>query len=67
MRSYARNIATTATMRTIRDDIALGDADASISEKTISQYLVALDRMFVWKIFLPGIPRCDPRRRSEVQ
>jgi predicted AAA+ superfamily ATPase len=47
MRSYARNIATIATIRTIRDDITFGDADTSVSEKTISQYLTALDRIFV--------------------
>jgi hypothetical protein len=47
MHSYARNIATMATIRTIRDDIALGGADTGISEKTISQYLTALDRIFV--------------------
>ena len=47
MRSYARNVATMATIRTIHDDIALGDADTSVSEKTISQYLIALDRIFV--------------------
>jgi predicted AAA+ superfamily ATPase len=62
MRSYARNIATTATMRTIRDDIALGDADASISEKTISQYLVALDRMFVTE----DLPAWNPALRSKT-
>jgi len=47
LRAYARNIATMATLRTIRDDIALGNAGTSISEKTISQYLGALDRIFV--------------------
>ena len=47
LRSYARNIATMATLRTIRDDIALGKVGTSISEKTISQYLGALDRIFV--------------------
>jgi len=36
-----------ATIKTIRDDIALGDANTSISEKTISQYMTALDRIFV--------------------
>lgn len=47
MRSIARNLSTMATIKTIRDDIALGDANTSISEKTISQYMTALDRIFV--------------------
>lgn len=47
LRSYARNIGTMASLRTIRDAIALGNGDMSISEKTISQYLGALDRIFV--------------------
>ena len=62
MRSYARNIATMATIRTIRDDIALGDADASISEKTISQYLTALDRIFVTE----NLPAWNPVIRSKT-
>lgn len=62
MRSYARNIATMATIRTIRDDIALGDADTSISEKTISQYLTALDRIFVTE----NLPAWNPVLRSKT-
>jgi predicted AAA+ superfamily ATPase len=62
MRSYARNIATMATIRTIRDDIALGDADTSISEKTISQYLTALGRIFVTE----NLPAWNPVLRSKT-
>ena len=62
MRSYARNIATMATIRTIRDDIALGDADTSVSEKTISQYLTALDRIFVTE----NLPAWNPVLRSKT-
>lgn len=62
MRSYARNIATMATIRTIRDDIALGDADTSVSEKTISQYLNALDRIFVTE----NLPAWNPVLRSKT-
>ncbi len=47
LRSLARNISTLATVKTIHDDIAMGDVDSCISEKTISQYLSALDRIFV--------------------
>lgn len=62
MRSYARNIATMATIRTIRDDIAIGDADTSVSEKTISQYLTALDRIFVTE----NLPAWNPVLRSKT-
>lgn len=62
MRSYARNIATMATIRTIRDDIALGNDDTSISEKTISQYLTALDRIFVTE----NLPAWNPILRSKT-
>lgn len=62
LRSYARNIATTATIRTIRDDIALGDTDTSLSEKTISQYLNALDRIFVTE----NLPAWNPVLRSKT-
>ena len=62
MRSYARNISTMATIRTIRDDIALGDDDTSVSEKTISQYLTALDRIFVTE----NLPAWNPVLRSKT-
>ena len=62
MRSLARNISTMATIRTIRDDIASGDADASVSEKTISQYLTALDRIFV----MEDLPAWNPALRSKT-
>ena len=62
MRSYSRNISTMATIRTIRDDIALGDANTTISEKTISQYLTALDRIFVTE----NLPAWNPALRSKT-
>ncbi len=62
LRSYARNIATMATLRTIRDDIALGKAGTSISEKTISQYLGALDRIFVTE----NLEAWNPALRSKT-
>ena len=62
MRSLARNISTPATIRTIRDDIAMGDADEAISEKTISQYLTALDRIFVTE----NLPAWNPALRSKT-
>lgn len=62
MRSYARNISTMATIRTIREDITLGDTDTSVSEKTISQYLTALDRIFVTE----NLPAWNPVLRSKT-
>lgn len=62
LRSYARNIATMATIKTIRDDIALGDSDITISDKTISQYLTALDRIFVTE----NLPAWNPVLRSKT-
>lgn len=60
LRSLARNISTMATIKTIRDDIATGDD--SLSEKTISQYLNALDRIFVTE----NLPAWNPALRSKT-
>lgn len=62
LRSLSRKISTMATIRTIHDDIAMGDADESISEKTISQYLGALDRIFVTE----NLPAWNPALRSRT-
>lgn len=62
LRSLSRNISTLATIRTIHNDIAMGDADESISEKTISQYLGALDRIFVTE----NLPAWNPALRSKT-
>lgn len=62
LRSLSRNISTLATIRTIHDDIAMGDADESISEKTISQYLGALDQIFVTE----NLPAWNPALRSKT-
>ena len=62
LRSLSRNISTLATIRTIHDDIAMGDAEESISEKTISQYLGALDRIFVTE----NLPAWNPALRSKT-
>ncbi len=62
LRSYARNVATMATIRTIRDDIALGESDTTVSDKTISQYLTALDRIFVTE----NLPAWNPVLRSKT-
>lgn len=62
LRSLSRNISTLATIKTIHEDIAAGDAGESISEKTISQYLTALDRIFVTE----NLPAWNPALRSKT-
>lgn len=62
LRSLARNISTLATTKTIRDDIAMGDRDGLISEKTIGQYINALNRIFV----TDNIPAWNPLLRSKT-
>lgn len=62
LRSLSRNISTMATIRTIHNDIAMGDVDESISEKTISQYMGALDRIFVTE----NLPAWTPALRSKT-
>jgi predicted AAA+ superfamily ATPase len=61
MRSLSRNISTPATMTTIRSDIAAGD-DESLSDKTISQYMNALNRIFVTE----DVPAWNPALRSKT-
>jgi len=60
MHSLARNISTMATITTIKDDIAA--SETSISEKTISQYLNALRRIFV----VEDLPAWSPAMRSKT-
>ncbi len=71
MRSLARNISTLATIKTLHDDIASGDTGDSLSEKSISLYLSALDRIFVTDNILAWNPalrsksaiRTSPKRQ----
>ena len=60
MRSLARNVATMATIATLRRDIS-GDSDA-ISDKTIGMYLNALRRIFV----IEDLPAWSPALRSKT-
>ena len=62
LRSLSRNLSTLATLKTIHDDVAMGNADENISEKTISQYLGALDRIFVTE----NLPAWNPALRSKT-
>lgn len=59
LRSLARNTATIANYQTIRDDIEA--TDISISDKTISSYLNALNRIFV----VEDLPAWSPSLRSK--
>lgn len=61
LRSLARNISTLASIPTIRNDIAMGD-DESLSDKTVGEYLNALDRIFVTE----NIPAWNPALRSKT-
>lgn len=58
LRSLARNVATSASMQTIKSDIEA--TDISISDKTISSYLNALRRIFV----VEDLPAWQPSMRS---
>lgn len=60
LRSLARNIATPATVQTIKNDIEA--TDISISDKTISSYLNALRRIFV----VEDLPAWLPSVRSQT-
>ncbi len=59
MRSLARNVATTATYETIRNDMEA--TDHTISDKTISTYLNALRRIFL----IEDLPAWAPSLRSK--
>ncbi len=58
LRSLARNVATLASIQTIKSDIEA--TDVSISDKTISSYLNALRRIFV----VEDLPAWLPSMRS---
>lgn len=62
IRSLSRNISTLASNETIRADIARSDADETVSDKTILQYLRALDRIFV----TDNLPAWNPALRSKT-
>jgi predicted AAA+ superfamily ATPase len=59
MRSLARNVSTMASLATIRKDLS-GDGD--ITEKTITSYLGALQRIFV----VEDLPAWSPALRSKT-
>ena len=61
LRSLARNVSTLATIKTLCDDIAMGNEE-ELSDKTVSQYLNALNRIFVTE----DIPAWNPSLRSKT-
>jgi len=60
LQSLARNISTLATSKTIMDDMQVNDA--SISDKTLNSYLIALRRLFV----VEDVPAWQPSLRSKT-
>ena len=60
LRSLARNIGTTATYQTIKEDVEA--TDISISDKTINTYINALRRIFV----VEDLPAWAPSIRSKT-
>jgi len=60
LRSLARNVSTSASLQTIKDDIEA--SDVSISDKTIGSYLNALRRIFV----IEDLPAWLPSIRSKT-
>ena len=63
LRSLARNVATLASIQTIKNDIEA--TDVSISDKTISSYLNALRRIFVVEDLPAWLPSI--RSRSAIR
>ncbi len=60
LQSLARNISTTATAKTIMDDMQVNES--SITDKTLNSYLNALRRIFV----VEDIPAWQPSLRSKT-
>lgn len=61
LRSYARHVATQATITTIRDDMRTNDV-SSLDEDTISSYIKALKKLFV----VEDLPAWNPNLRSKI-
>jgi len=58
LRSFSRNISTTASMSTIRDDVF--GSGSGVTEKTMASYVAALKRLFV----IEDQPAWNPSMRS---
>lgn len=62
LRSYARNIASQASLETIRQDVIANDTEESFSEVTLYDYLDALKKIFV----IEDAPAWNPNLRSKT-
>ena len=60
LRSLSRNICTTVSLTTIKDDTFYNDAE--VSEKTISEYLTALSKLYV----IDNVEAWCPKLRSKI-
>lgn len=61
MRSYARAVATETSLAEIRKDMDANE-EGTLSEETISSYLVALERLYV----IENLPAWNPNLRSKT-
>lgn len=61
LRSYARNIASQATIKTIKKDMLANDS-SSLDEDTISSYIKALKKLYV----VEDLPAWNPNLRSKA-
>ena len=62
LKSYSRNIASQATLETIRQDIIGADIDTTFSQNTLYTYLNALTSLFV----IEDAPAWNPNLRSKI-
>ena len=60
LKSLARNISTLATQQTLMDDIHFNDS--TVTDKTLAQYLTALERIFA----IENVPAWGPSLRSKT-
>ena len=62
LRSYARNIASQASLETIRQDLIANDTEESFSATTLYDYINALKKIFV----IEDAPAWNPNLRSKT-
>lgn len=62
LRSLARNVGTMASISTIRNDLSRSEGGTEISDKTITQYMRVLQRIFVTE----DMPAWNPVLRSRT-
>lgn len=62
LRSYARNVASQASLETIRQDVIGNDSEESFSSSTLYSYVDALKKIFV----IEDVPAWNPNLRSKT-